>query len=68
MMKEIDKNLQDTFDFSLEAAGFQKKLWLQLKAKTLASAPLILDDDDLQWVNAAGAANERIPDDDSSLV
>ena len=50
------------FDFSQDAADFKAHLWQKLKMQTpVAMEPL--EDDDLEWVNAAGMIG-RDPADD----
>lgn len=46
---------QQHFDFSLDAQAFQEKLARKLQF-TNASQAIALDDDDLEFVNAAGVA------------
>lgn len=53
-MAVSNRNIQNAFDFSLDAGDFQKRLWQQLKEKMDAAAIQMLDNDDLEWVNAAG--------------
>lgn len=59
-------NLRNAFDFSLDAKDFQKKLWLQLKNNTVSS-PLLLEDDDLAYINAAGVSSPIPPRENDDL-
>lgn len=44
---------RDQWDFSQGADQFKKALWEKLKNE-ITKAPQMLEDDDLEWVNAAG--------------
>ena len=44
----------DAFDFSQDALAFRAQLWKQLKAQMATTSVQELEDDDLEWVNAAG--------------
>lgn len=43
----------EAFDFSLDAGEFRKSLWQQLQGM-MSSSVHELDDDDLEYLNAAG--------------
>jgi len=53
-MAESFSNLRDAFDFSLNAADFKERLWKQLKEHMESPAVQPLEDEDLEWINAAG--------------
>lgn len=42
------------FDFSLDAEDFKVRLWKNLEKQMTEDAVQPLDDDDLEWVSAAG--------------
>lgn len=53
-MAERINIMTNVFDFSLEAQAFKEQLWKKLQASTPVSFLQPLEDDDLEWVNAAG--------------
>lgn len=53
-MAEKIEVMKAAFDFSLEAQTFKERLWQTLKASKPSSALQPLEDDDLEWVSAAG--------------
>ncbi len=55
-MKVAEMNRQNgnAFDFSQSALEFKARLWKKLKTKMTLTYVQELDDDDLEWVNAAG--------------
>ena len=50
-MKQQNTN---AFDFSQSVPDFKARLWKKLKTKMALTSAQELDDDDLEWVNAAG--------------
>ncbi|MBR6570582.1 MAG: hypothetical protein IKK75_09025 [Clostridia bacterium] len=48
------EHMARAFDFSLDAQDFKARLWEQLKACAPSPAIEPLEDDDLEWVSAAG--------------
>lgn len=63
-MAKSDHSANEAFDFSLEAGAFKKALWQQLQGM-MASPVQELDDDDLEFLNAAGTPyNTNLPDDE----
>ena len=64
-MAKSNHRPNEAFDFSLEAGEFKKALWQQLQGM-MASSVHELDDDDLEYLNAAGTPfNVNLPDDES---
>ena len=60
----MSKNLSQFFDFSLDALAFKEKLARQLmQEKTACMVPL--EDDDLEFLHAAGVPNPAPADEDS---
>ena len=53
-MAEIKQQNGNAFDFSQNALEFKARLWKTLKTKMALTSVQELDDDDLEWVNAAG--------------
>ncbi len=63
-MAEKIKVMTAAFDFSLEAQEFKEQLWEKLQEETPADVLQPLEDDDLDWVSAAGmlhAGQEKDP-------
>lgn len=44
----------NAFDFSQDALGFKARLWKKLQTQMAMTSAQELEDDDLEWVNAAG--------------
>ena len=44
----------DAFDFSQDAQDFRAQLWRRIQAQITAPSVQELEDDDLEWVSAAG--------------
>ena len=64
-MAKSNYSPNEAFDFSLEAGAFKKALWQQLQ-DMMASSVHELDDDDLEYLNAAGTPySVNLPDDES---
>ena len=53
-MEVTTQNSREAFDFSQNAQMFKKRLWMQLKECMAAQTVQELEDDDLEWVSAAG--------------
>ena len=63
-MTESNFHPDEAFDFSLEAGEFRAHLWQQLK-DMMNSSIQELDDDDLEFLNAAGSPfSMELPEDD----
>ncbi len=56
---------REAFDFSQEAQLFKKRLWMKLQESMAAQAVQELEDDDLEWVSAAGAPYRQPEQDDT---
>lgn len=54
---------QSAFDFSQSALDFKEQLWKRLKTKAMLAPVQALEDDDLEWVNAAGMTVRQEADD-----
>lgn len=50
-MKHQSRN---AFDFSQDALDFKARLWKKIQTQSAATSVEELEDDDLEWVNAAG--------------
>ena len=46
--------MQEAFDFSKDVPDLKKRLWKRIQASMPATLLHELEDDDLEWVNAAG--------------
>lgn len=44
----------NAFDFAQDAQDFKTRLWKKLKTRMAMTAVYELEDEDLEWVNAAG--------------
>ena len=53
-MTGMDRHNRDAFDFSQDAQDFKARLWGKLKTKMVMTSAQELEDDNLEWVNAAG--------------
>lgn len=67
VLKVAGENQQNNpFDFSQDALDFKARLWKKLQARMAAAAVQELEDDDLEWVSAAGMAagtgDDKLPD------
>ena len=64
-MKDVDRSSGKAFDFSQDAWAFRERLWKSLrdKAAKMEGGAEELEDDDLEWISAAGAAHPPRPDD-----
>ena len=67
-MTDFAQQMRDAFDFAKDAQEFRERLWRQLQTQvpavqTAGSVMEELEDDDLEWVNAAGMAVRREDDD-----
>lgn len=49
-----DKQSRNAFDFSQDALVFRARLWQRIQTRTAVTSVQELEDDDLEWVNAAG--------------
>lgn len=50
----VKQNGTNAFDFSQDAQQFKARLWRMIKNQTAAPSVQELEDDDLEWVSAAG--------------
>lgn len=53
-MTGVNHQNMNAFDFSQDAQNFRARLWKKLKTQVTMTSVQELDDDDLEWVNAAG--------------
>ena len=53
-MTGVDEWTAEAFDFSKDAELFRAKLWNRLKESVPAADIRQLEDEELEWVNAAG--------------
>ena len=56
-MDRVNAPMRKTFDFSLDAGAFRERLWKVLEESRAESGVQMLEDDDLEWVNAAGVVH-----------
>ena len=65
-MEEFGEQKRKNFDFSLDTMEFRERLWKELESGRAADGVQLLDDDDLEWVNAAGmplsGKDNRLPE------
>lgn len=62
-MIRMNNRKPEMFDFSLDAKDFKARLWKQLQEAGASSKVSMLEDDDLEWVNAAGMTRPDEKDD-----
>ena len=53
-MVGVNQQNMNAFDFSLDAQDFRSRLWKKLKTKMVMTSVQELEDDEREWVNAAG--------------
>lgn len=53
-MAGVDQHNRNAFDFSQDAQAFRVRLWSKIKTQMATASVQELEDDDLEWVNAAG--------------
>lgn len=53
-MAGVNQQNVNAFDFSQDALDFKARLWKKLKTQMAMTSVQELEDDDLEWVNAAG--------------
>lgn len=65
-MAGVNQQNMNAFDFSHDALDFKARLWKKLKNQMAMTSAQELEDDDLEWVNAAGMPVH--PEDRNKLV
>lgn len=53
-MEIANRKPADAFDFSQDAQDFRAQLWRKIQSQMAAPSVQELEDDDLEWVHAAG--------------
>ena len=53
-MEIANRKPADAFDFSQDAQDFRAQLWRKIQVQMATPSMQELEDDDLEWVNAAG--------------
>lgn len=65
-MAGVNQRSVNAFDFSQDAQMFKARLWKKLKTQMVMTSVQEVEDDDLEWVNAAGMPVH--PEDRDKLV
>ena len=63
-MPDKKVNMAEAFDFSKDAAEFRARLWEKLCSEMAEHSVQPLEDDDLEWVNAAAGIEYRAEKDE----
>lgn len=50
----VNQQCGNAFDFSQDALDFRTRLWKKLKTQMTMTSVQELEDEDLEWINAAG--------------
>ena len=58
----VNQQNRNAFDFSQDALDFKARLWKKLQTRMAMTSVQELEDDDLEWVNAAGMPVTREQD------
>ena len=61
-MAGVNQQNRNAFDFSQDALEFRARLWKKLQTRMAMTSVQELEDDDLEWVNAAGMPVTREQD------
>lgn len=62
----VNQQSGNAFDFSQDALDFRARLWKKLKTQMTMTSVQELEDEDLEWINAAGMA-VRAEDEDAGF-